>query len=284
MDATRYKDELVDVFNRNADVYDRSVVEFFKPIGRRLVELAGIRAGENVLDVGCGQGACLFPTAGAAGPSGHVTGIDLSTGMLGHLREEVAQRALGNVSLQIMDAEHPDFPPASFDAVLGSFSFVLLPDPPAALRAYPALLRPTGRLAFSGPAIGPEGAGSFLPPSLAHIFDAASEQFFAAWAPPSIRDGVAGWLGDPDRLTTSLREAGFAAVEIHDEQHAMTMRSGEDWVRWSWTNGMRLFWEHTPEADRDRLQAGIVAELDELRDENGTITVHHPVRYVVARL
>ena len=48
--------------------------------------------GERVLDVGCGPGATTLPYAAAVGPTGHVTGIDISEPMLAVARSRVAER------------------------------------------------------------------------------------------------------------------------------------------------------------------------------------------------
>ncbi|MGH3773648.1 MAG: hypothetical protein ACRDRW_20020 [Pseudonocardiaceae bacterium] len=66
MDAAGYKAEVTDVFNRASTTYDQLGVESFTPIGRRPAELMAPRIGGRVLDVGCGRGACLFPTAAAS--------------------------------------------------------------------------------------------------------------------------------------------------------------------------------------------------------------------------
>jgi hypothetical protein len=52
-------------------VYD-TVIPFFATIGARLVELAELRPGESVVDVGAGRGATLVPAAERVGPAGRV--------------------------------------------------------------------------------------------------------------------------------------------------------------------------------------------------------------------
>jgi O-methyltransferase/aklanonic acid methyltransferase len=51
--------------------------DYWEYFGLRLVEHAGIYVGARVLDVGCGCGSSVFPTAEKVGPSGRVTGIDI---------------------------------------------------------------------------------------------------------------------------------------------------------------------------------------------------------------
>ena len=51
-------------------------------VAQLLLAEARAAPGERVLDVGCGPGATALPLAAAVGPSGHVTGIDISEPML----------------------------------------------------------------------------------------------------------------------------------------------------------------------------------------------------------
>jgi ubiquinone/menaquinone biosynthesis C-methylase UbiE len=82
------------VFDRAAETYDSVGVPWFTPIAEHLVrELAPV-PGEQILDLGSGRGAAVFPLAEAVGPTGHVTGIDLAEGMVRALRSDVAARGL----------------------------------------------------------------------------------------------------------------------------------------------------------------------------------------------
>lgn len=72
------------------------------PYADRFIELAGIRAGETVLDMGCGTGALSIPLAMA----GHeVVAADFSSGMLERLREECTRRNLATVTTKLMSWE-----------------------------------------------------------------------------------------------------------------------------------------------------------------------------------
>lgn len=61
-----------------------------RPNSRMVVEMAGIKPGDRVLDVGCGTGSLTLTAAEYAGPSGHVHGIDASPEMI-----EVARAKAG---------------------------------------------------------------------------------------------------------------------------------------------------------------------------------------------
>ena len=57
------KDQVIAGFAQAAERYDEGGTEFFKDMGGRLVDLAGVHAGAHVLDVGCGKGAVTIPAA-----------------------------------------------------------------------------------------------------------------------------------------------------------------------------------------------------------------------------
>jgi len=130
------------LFDRAAASYDRIGNALFAPAGAALVAAAALRPGDRVLDVGCGRGAALFPAAEAVGVTGSVAGIDLVAAMVAATPADITRRGVANASVRVGDAESPEFPDRSFDAVLAGFVLFFLPDLAAALRACARLLRP----------------------------------------------------------------------------------------------------------------------------------------------
>ncbi|HTF08889.1 MAG TPA: methyltransferase domain-containing protein, partial [Asanoa sp.] len=153
------KARIAGVFDRAAPTYEQSGVEFFAPPGRELVARARVRLGERVLDLGCGRGDVLLPAAAAVGPTGEVIGVDFAPGMIAATTD--AAKDLPWVRVTAGDADYPDFPPGSFDAVTAGFMVFLLPDPPAAVARWARLLRPGGRLALSTFAEGRDATDAF---------------------------------------------------------------------------------------------------------------------------
>jgi SAM-dependent methyltransferase len=118
-------------------------------IGERLVELAGVRSGSRVLDVGAGYGEPALTAARKAGPEGHVVATDISAEMLAFARERAAAAGLGNVELVQSDASSLDFPSASFDAAVSRWGIIFEPDAEAAAGRVRGFLEPGARMAIA---------------------------------------------------------------------------------------------------------------------------------------
>ncbi|EGX60533.1 type 11 methyltransferase [Streptomyces zinciresistens K42] len=281
MDNTKYKSTVTEAFNKAAATYDQMGVEFFTPMGRRLVERVSPCPGERVLDVGCGRGAVLFEAADRVGPSGHALGIDIAPAMVEAARGRAASLGAGHVEVRVMDGEHPDFPPASFDVVTGSYSVIFLPDAPKALHGYARLLRPAGRIAFTSPVF-TDDTFPFLPPVFTELIpERLLRNLPREWQPEALKRRFNSWLGDRDELTRTMVRAGFADVEIADEHVELLAADGTAWVDWSHTQGMRLLWQHLPKYESAQLRTRLIAELDRLRGD-GPLRLPTPVRFVLA--
>jgi ubiquinone/menaquinone biosynthesis C-methylase UbiE len=118
-----------------------------QPIADLLIDRARIKAGERVLDVGCGSGSTTFSFARVVGQSGHVMGIDISAPML-----EVARKvapAGSPVEFALADATIYPFAPESFDLLASRFGVMFFADPVLSFTNLRKALRRTGRLAFA---------------------------------------------------------------------------------------------------------------------------------------
>jgi ubiquinone/menaquinone biosynthesis C-methylase UbiE len=114
---------------------------------RMVVELAGIRPDEKVLDVACGSGSLTLTAKEYAGPAGDIRGIDASPEMIAAARKKAA-RAGSDVRFEVGLAEKLAFPDATFDVVISRLAIHHLPDDVkrTAFREFLRVLRPGGRL------------------------------------------------------------------------------------------------------------------------------------------
>jgi len=115
------------------------------PCAAQLVKRAGIRSGQNVLDVCCGTGV-VSVTAALLGAN--VTGLDLTPELLQRAREN-ANMANLKIDWHEGDVEKLSFGDAAFDAVLSQFGHIFAPRPEVALAEMLRVLKPGGTIAFS---------------------------------------------------------------------------------------------------------------------------------------
>jgi SAM-dependent methyltransferase len=168
---------------------------------QRLRAGAGIRAGDRVLDVGCGAGLTTREAARAAAP-GEVLGIDVSAVALERARELTATEGLANVVYEEGDAQTHPFAPASFDVAISRFGVMFFSDPVAAFANIARALRPDGRL-------------------VAIVWQRHQDNEWViaiddAIGATTFGDQDAFSLGDPDTTTGILERAGFDDVRFDD--------------------------------------------------------------------
>lgn len=108
--------------------------------------LGPVRPGEEVLDIGCGGGLDSLMASLMVGPSGKVTGIELSAEMLVRARENLRLSNLSNVEFLENADEILPFPDNRFDVVISNGVFNLIPNKLKALQEVRRVLKNDGRL------------------------------------------------------------------------------------------------------------------------------------------
>jgi demethylmenaquinone methyltransferase/2-methoxy-6-polyprenyl-1,4-benzoquinol methylase len=142
------RDTALDLYAGHADAYDEDT-DWAGPERARAVELLELRAGDVVLDVGCGTGLCFSQLREGVGDGGRVVGIEQSIDMLSQARCRVDAAGWGNVDLVLGSAEDVELPGPA-DAALFCFTHDVL-RLPAAVDNVLAHLRAGGRVAAVGP-------------------------------------------------------------------------------------------------------------------------------------
>jgi arsenite methyltransferase len=102
--------------------------------------------GERVLDLGSGAGTDSLIAAQMVGDEGSVTGIDMTTEMLGKARAAAAEMGATNVEFVESEAEQLPFPDGSLDVVISNGVIDLIPDKDAGFVELYRVLTPGGRI------------------------------------------------------------------------------------------------------------------------------------------
>jgi SAM-dependent methyltransferase len=168
-----------------------------KALKGRLIDQAGIAAGHDVLDVGCGTGTLAILTKRRE-PKAHVVRLDGDRGVLEIARRKLAREGLDIELREGMANGDPIFAPASFDRILTSLVLhhLTTEQKREALVAMRRWLRPDGEL---------------------HVLDFGPQQHAIL---AIVARGV-GWLDGAERLRDNwegrlpdlMREVGFASAE-----------------------------------------------------------------------
>jgi SAM-dependent methyltransferase len=123
----------------NWDVVSRHLV----PAGERVLDLAGVEAGMDVLDIGCGSGGTIAVPAALRGAT--VTGADIAPEHFEHGRVRAAAAGV-EVTWVEADAAAVPLPDAAFDRVMSTFGHAFAPDQEVAARELVRLCRPGGQI------------------------------------------------------------------------------------------------------------------------------------------
>lgn len=221
--------ETFQISAEQAEMYESIFVPaIFAEWSGPLADAAGLEPGQAVLDVACGTGILARTAADRVGPTGAVTGLDLSEGML-----TVARRLRDDIDWRQGDSADLPFPDGSFDAVLCQSALMFFPDATRALREMARVCRPGGTVGVqvyssldAQPAYGPwiEMVARYAGPEAISLLSTY-------------------WVhGDPDVLRGRFEAAGLTGI---------TVRTRLGTARWESIDAMvRTEVESTPLVDR----------------------------------
>jgi ubiquinone/menaquinone biosynthesis C-methylase UbiE len=203
----------------------------FAPLTRALIEEAGIREGQSVLDVAGGPGEPALTIAETVGPSGSVACTDAVAEMVRAAEGEARRRGLTNVKFRQCTADSLPFDSDSFDAAVCRFGAMFFPDPLVALHEMLRVTRPGGSLSLA------VWHRSDLNPYSYVITDVISRYVETAPAQPGAPDAFR--FAEPGKLAGILGEAGATNVRERVLKFRMEapVSPAEFWAMRSETSG-----------------------------------------------
>jgi phosphatidylethanolamine/phosphatidyl-N-methylethanolamine N-methyltransferase len=166
--------------------------------GRHAAVAAAAQVGGRLLEVGVGTGISLPLYSRDL----KIFGVDISEPMLRKAHERVAEFNLSNVEgLQVMDAEHLDFPDASFNVIVAQYVITTVPNPEATLDEFARVLKPGGEIIL----VSRVGAEAGLRRSLEHWFQPAARKL--GWRTEFSFERYAQWASRTAGMTLVERRA-----------------------------------------------------------------------------
>jgi ubiquinone/menaquinone biosynthesis C-methylase UbiE len=231
-----------------------------------VLALAGLQAGERVLDIACGPGALSLNAARRVGASGQVLGVDLSDAMVTAARESAQRQGLTQARFSRMDAESLSVPGASVDVALCTLGLMYLPDPPQALSCIYRALRPGGRAVLA--VWGERRCCGWAP--LFEIIDAEVRSevcplFFA--------------LGRRDALARACADAGLLPLRQRRFDDQLRYADAADACEAAFAGGpVALAWSRLDDAARGRVRQRYLDAIEPWRQGTGYAI---PAQYVL---
>lgn len=134
-------DHVIETYTQGAADYEAIMQRYWHVEREQFIGSLELSPGQSVLDAAVGTGLNL-----SAYPAGvHVTGVDLSEGML-----EIASKKqiAADLTLTVANLQSLDFEDNSFDAAASGFTLCVVDDPVKALGELLRVTKPGGRIAI----------------------------------------------------------------------------------------------------------------------------------------
>ena len=224
MTITEQKAQQREQWSAASEAWERNVDWMEAQLGALsswLCDAARLAPGQRVLDLACGTGEPAVTAAARVTPTGRVIATDLSPEMVASARRRATRLGLTQVEVRVMDAEHVDFPDASFDAVTCRFGLMFCPEPQRAAAEIHRVLKPGGRFAI---AVWDE-------PSKNPYFTAVGQLMvkLGLAPPPDPKAPGVFRLAPPGELAGVLSAGGFTDVKIEPRPMAFTYLSPDEY-------------------------------------------------------
>ncbi len=187
-----------------------------KAFGDAALAAAGAKAGEQVLDVGCGCGDTSLALVYSVGVTGRVVGVDVSAPMLAVARGRANGRE--NLTFIEADASRAELP-GPFDLLYSRFGVMFFDDPEGAFRHMRGAMKDGGRLAFACWQAAKDNPWAMVP------MLAAREASGLNLPPPDPHAPGPFAFADAERVKGILERAGFGSVKAETFEAPMFLGS-----------------------------------------------------------
>jgi ubiquinone/menaquinone biosynthesis C-methylase UbiE len=225
-DPEKYKTTTRDQWQSAAEAWHRwgtLIEDWLGPATEEMLDLAGVQAGSQVLDVAAGAGGQTIAAAKRVGSAGYVLATDIAPKILEYAASEARNAGLTNVETQVMDGEQVIVDGKLFDVVISRVGLIYFPDQHRALTHMHQVLKPGGRVAAIVYSVADNNKFFSIPVSIIRQ---------RAQLPPPLPGQPGPFsLGNPGVLEQLYLQAGFRDVQIRIVQAPLRTQSAAECVR-----------------------------------------------------
>lgn len=256
MDEQERKSKIRETFNTVSDGYDKPALRFFADSANQLATCLSLKGDELLLDVATGTGSNALVLARHL-PSGRVTGIDFSEGMLKQARTKANLASIQNVEFVEMDMQRLSFSDDQFDVATCAFGIFFVEDMESQLRQISDKVKTGGKLAVT----------SFYD----NAFLSLAELFFGRLALYGIERPPLSWkrVATKEKMTALFESAGFSDITVQRKNIGYYLRSADEWWDLVWYAGFRGLVNQLSPPQLEKFKAEHLAEIQNLATDEG---------------
>lgn len=188
-------------------------------------EIADLKAGETVLDLGSGGGIDCFIAAKEVGPDGFVIGVDVTPSMIELANKNKQQMGVENVEFRLGRIEAPPIESNAIDLIVSNCVIDVSPDKTAVFEEAFRVLKPGGRMAISDTVL----LGDIEPKLKANIDKWSGAVITPLIALPEFLQFITD-AGFVDIRVDSLTSYGLENFDTLDDASQQTLAAGIGWV------------------------------------------------------
>ncbi|MEM8862987.1 MAG: methyltransferase domain-containing protein [Chloroflexota bacterium] len=187
-------------------------------------EIANLKPGETVLDLGSGGGIDCFIAAKSVSPNGYVIGVDVTPSMIELANKNKRETGAQNVEFRLGTIEQPPVDSETIDVIISNCVIDISPNKQSVFEEAYRVLKPGGRMAISDTIL----LGEIEPKLKANI-----DQWSGAVVTPliSLQEFLSyiDAAGFVDIRVDSLTSYGLENFDTLDEASQKQLTAGIEW-------------------------------------------------------
>lgn len=267
-DPIKYKDTTREQWEAAAKAWHRWSPTLERWLGTAteiMLDMAGVSAGQRVLDIAAGAGEQTITIAKRVGSAGYVLATDISPNILEFAQETARQARLANIETRVMDGESLELEEKSFDAVISRVGLIYFPDQQKALTGMRRVLKFGGKIAHMVYSTAENNKFFSIPVSIIRR---------RAQLPPPLPGQPGPFsLGGPGVLEAVYEKAGFRDVQVRSVPSPLRMPSAVECVRFERESfgALHQMLAGVPETERESVWNEIEQELKKFEGPEGFI-------------